>query len=496
MSAKGLEKSRAPQVTRGVFGLAVLLVLTMAAISVRRVGASDQSPPPVASAATQTVPPQEANSRRGTTAKEDSRKESSLRIQLQQDPHDKAAYEELRELVEGRDERGLLNVVETWMAHNSPDWETMLHLNTTAVMGLDDPEEAIREERLYLKRTARQQDYGDTWDSVETWLAENLLSRGHNQEALAHFQHQAAVMKRASEWCVLGDAELGLGLVQQSIGSYERALELEPDYESAHAGLSRAYATLRDFPHAETEARASISLARMEVQQGSKYPGYLSREGHHPTLARRYRSLAWLYATEGSRRRAIEEEISAEKSDTDDFEAGMIKAMLYDQMGEPARSKAVIYGIHNQLLGLISQDKSSKEFSGMVSRAENVLVFEDSSRQNHDQDAIAAAIWYLEPQLREGTLKPVEQFTLGERYCEVGRVDECKKLELAAMQAVPDFDKAKLEHSLGLAFAKAGRVPDVKEHFRVAYELAPQNLTYRMDYEATDRGRLPEGGNP
>lgn len=442
MSAAEINKSRLHKTRRALLGLVVFFAVVGSGIY-RSEGHSSVALHPANSRAKSAGA--EVKSWRGTTAEEDSRKTSSLQMQLEDNPHDIAVYEELRELLESRHhERALLETVETWIAHNAPEWETMMQLNTTALIGLDDPEEAIREERLYLRQNPRRSDYGDTWDSVEGWLADNLLSRGYSQEALLHFQHQAAVMKRASEWCVLGNAQFGLGMTQQAMISYRKALEFERDYESAHSGLSKAYAKLRDFRHAETEAQAAISLSEMQVEDESKNPGHLFSEGHNPILSERHRALAMLYVTAGDRKRALEQETLAEKSDVDDFKAGMIEAMLYDQMGETARSRAIVESLHNKMLELISQeDKDSKEFIDGVSRIENTMAFAEPAERDSDEDVRTSAIWYLEPQFKAGTLKPMEQWILGEEYCRAGRIDDCEKLEMTAMETFLESIKQK-----------------------------------------------------
>jgi tetratricopeptide (TPR) repeat protein len=254
-------------------------------------------------------------SNKGDAERENSQRESFLRTELEHDPHNEAAYNELRELVERKGNNHLLlEIVETWIAHNPPDWETMLHLETTARVGLDDPEEAIREERLYLKRTSRSKG-PQTWDSVELWPARNLLTRGYDQEALAHIRHEATIENGAGGWSELAGAELTLGMTQQAIADYRKALGFDAGYLYAHSGLSRAYAMLRDSQHAETEAQAAISIALHELEDESKAKRDLRIiDGHETFLSGLHQQFAQVYMTEGKLEKAIEEEAWLERA--------------------------------------------------------------------------------------------------------------------------------------------------------------------------------------
>jgi tetratricopeptide (TPR) repeat protein len=490
-----IEESRPERGYRGV--AAVLLVVAVALMLVHQKKDNGQT-----RAVIQAPAAERTESIKGGAESKDPQRELMLRTELEHDPHNEAAYNELRELVESRGSNHLLlEIVETWIAHNPPDWETMLHLDTTARVGLDDPEEAIREERLYLKRTARSAD-PQTWDSVESWLARNLMARGYDKEALAHFRHQAAVENRAGDWSELGDVELTLGMTQQAIADYRKALRIDAGYRYAHSGLSRAYTMLRDFQHAETEAQAAISIALHELEDKLKAKEHLRIiDGHDTVLSGLHQQFAQVYLTEGKLEKAIEEEDLAQKSDPDSFEAAMVEAMLYDHMGAIDKSKAVIDGVHEKVLELMSQakdlsqenDQDKNKVLSKVSRWENVMALGRGGEEFHDDDDAMAptAIWYLEPQLRAGTLKPLEEMALGRRYCEVGRIDECEKTQVTAMQADPELHTARAEHSLGVAMFKPKGPVAAKEHFRVAYELDPQNLTYRMDYQLNENRKTP-----
>ena len=55
--------------------------------------------------------------------------------------------------------------------------------------------------------------------------------------------------------------------LQQSIPRFERAIELQPEYAAAHAGLSMAWSTLRaQYGQAESESRrAALNALRLDA---------------------------------------------------------------------------------------------------------------------------------------------------------------------------------------------------------------------------------------
>lgn len=463
-----------------------LILLCVVARQVTRVHGAE---PSITNPSELKAPPAaEKPSQESDAERKSSEREFSLRGQLQDDPHDKAAYEELRELVEERHSgsRSLLQIVETWAAHNQADWETMLHIDTTAALGLDDPEEAIRQERLYLSRTPRRND-PDTWDFVETWIAKNLMARDHSAEALSHLKHQAVLANRSGDWSELADAELRLGDTALAITSYRRAVSLEPGNYDAHLGLAKAFFALRDYQDSDTEAHAALSLCARKEDDDPDDPAHLRTEGNDVVLSNLHQSVAKIYFAEGDFEKAISEEEAAQKSESDSVEAGMTEAMLYSRMGAPAKSKAIIDSLRQRVIQMLSQEKDNKTIYQFTSRPENLLLL--GGVDDDHGDMASTAIWYLEPQLKAGSLKAAEEMALGKDFCTTGRIDECEKTEMLAMRADPQFHTARAEHDLARALLKGKEAAAAREHFRSAYELDPENLTYRLDYEVSQGNR-------
>ncbi len=81
-------------------------------------------------------------------------------------------------------------------------------------------------------------------------------------------------------------------------------------------------------------------------------------------------------------------------------------------------------------------------------------------------------------------LTPMEHVVLAEAYFDLGNIDAGKAEWETAIKFNPKFDNAVAHHRLGSALLKAQRTADARPHLRKAYELDPQNMTYRTDYES------------
>ncbi len=94
-------------------------------------------------------------------------------------------------------------------------------------------------------------------------------------------------------------------------------------------------------------------------------------------------------------------------------------------------------------------------------------------------------ITLLEPQIVTGRLKPMDLMLLGVSYCSVGRFPECKQQSRAALSLSKKLDTGQNHHTLGESLKKSGDATGAAEEFEQAYQRDPQNMTYRMDYEAS-----------
>jgi tetratricopeptide (TPR) repeat protein len=88
----------------------------------------------------------------------------------------------------------------------------------------------------------------------------------------------------------------------------------------------------------------------------------------------------------------------------------------------------------------------------------------------------------LEPRLE--SLSVFERLELASAYFALGRVPSGKQQWEKAMTSGPEFDTATGHFNLCGELLKAGALEEASPHLRRAYELDPQNATFRMDYDA------------
>lgn len=78
------------------------------------------------------------------------------------------------------------------------------------------------------------------------------LMRGNCEAAVTQISRALALDAGVAAFhCNLGSAQLGLGLFDEAIASFLRAIEIFPDYSDAHNNLGNAYFTRRNLVDAE-----------------------------------------------------------------------------------------------------------------------------------------------------------------------------------------------------------------------------------------------------
>ncbi len=87
------------------------------------------------------------------------------------------------------------------------------------------------------------------------------------------------------------------------------------------------------------------------------------------------------------------------------------------------------------------------------------------------------------------SLSGFERIELASAYFALGRVQNGKEQWEKAMASDPKIENAVTHSNLGEELVKAGAFEDAFSHLRRAYELDPQNATFRMEYDAV-RQRL------
>jgi hypothetical protein len=85
-----------------------------------------------------------------------------------------------------------------------------------------------------------------------------------------------------------------------------------------------------------------------------------------------------------------------------------------------------------------------------------------------------------------GSMKGMDLFQLAMAYCRVGRSGDCQSKADAAIALMgAEIDTPVFHHNLAEALATAQDRDAAAVQFQRAYEGDPQNMTFRMDYEAT-----------
>ena len=100
---------------------------------------------------------------------------------------------------------------------------------------------------------------------AEDNLGLSLQALGRNEEALAAFRNAIAWQSDVPQkdpwpYIDLGSFLLETNHPDQAIPYLQQALELVPDLPKAHAQLGKAYLTMKDFPHAQTELEQAVKL--------------------------------------------------------------------------------------------------------------------------------------------------------------------------------------------------------------------------------------------
>jgi tetratricopeptide (TPR) repeat protein len=84
---------------------------------------------------------------------------------------------------------------------------------------------------------------------------------------------------------------------------------------------------------------------------------------------------------------------------------------------------------------------------------------------------------------------PEMHYLVGRTYLEQGRPEKAMKHLQKAIRLDPHFDIA--QYSLGFIYWQSNRTSEAREHFRLAYEINPQDADYRAAVQARAGDKLP-----
>ena len=94
--------------------------------------------------------------------------------------------------------------------------------------------------------------------------------------------------RNADAWNELGHAYRKLGNLDDSLKSYDKALEIDPKHRDAHEYLGEAYLQMGDLPRAERELETLNSLCMLTCEQYRDLKGEIQRyKAIHSTASAR-----------------------------------------------------------------------------------------------------------------------------------------------------------------------------------------------------------------
>ena len=428
--------------------------------------------------------------------------EDHLLMRLQVRPHDSAAHRQLAELfLEKNAFRALVTEDATWINNNPGDYAVLTELVRCATTLLHDPEFAITQLRSFLDSAQRDDDAWDYDGALDT-LANDLNQRGKAQEALRIFDELVQRNpKEAGFWADRSDALLSLDRGKEAIESLRRSLDVDSSSESVHEGLAEALTKSHDLSAAEAEYRAAISVYQAKYKTGqatnsldSMVKGLVKVEADshaEHSLAQMHLRLARLLMLQRKWDAAVTQTQAALDSDQMGLGAYYLRAQIYDAAGENKLAEE-----SRQRVSTLIQPVKNLSHSGAEPDVDPRLLFLSEGTVDSESKVVtfpSEIVSILEPRLPH--LSVMEHVMLAEAYLELDRVQAAiKQWDMGALSD-PKLDNADANAEFGERLLSAGSLRDALPHLQKAYELDPQNTTYRIDYEVT-RQTLADSSKP
>jgi tetratricopeptide (TPR) repeat protein len=156
-----------------------------------------------------------------------------------------------------------------------------------------------------------------------------------------------------------------------------------------------------------------------------------------------------------------------------------LRAQIFERQGliqrAAAERKEVLDFVQRERQGAGKRAKGEQELRAGVLLAMSASLEEDWPE----------AVRILEPMLVG--LSRAERLSLGEAYLRMGRlVEGIREIERAFEQDAA-FDAPKAHFYAAELFRDTGVAIRARMHYKKAYEMDPQNVTYRIEYERSQR---------
>jgi tetratricopeptide (TPR) repeat protein len=420
--------------------------------------------------------------------------EETLRTRLEINPHDASAHEQLVRILEKKYSfRPLVAEYANWTKNNPGDYVALTELVSYAKVALDDPEFAIAQQRSFLAHTSREAD-DFQYDSARATLADGLNKRGRSEEALEIVDELVRLNPEdASLWAQRSDPLMTLGRVDEAIKSLRHSLEIDPSSEMSHETLADALVRAGDRRGAEAEYRAALSVYEAKYKKGETASSWddllkrlvnVERQYHaEHSLALTHLKLARDLMLEKQWEGAVGETRSALEADNTEFVALYLCAEIYDAKGDYDQASKT-----RDMAGSVIQKQAANEFSKSPQKdrpqADPRVIFLMDTLWNGGSGYPALPseiVSILEPRIDNSSA--YERVILATAYFALKRVPEAKAQWEKAIAMDSKLDTAIGNHNLGRQLLEAGAFSYALPHLQRAYELDPQNMTYRTDYE-------------
>jgi len=272
-----------------------------------------------------------------------------------------------------------------------------------------------------------------TQSEIDSIIA--LFSNNKLQEALDKVK---ALSKSFPEDSLLhnitGACYAGLGQLAPAVKSYEKAIEIKPDYAKAHYNLGGAYHELEQMDDSIKSYQRSLEI--------------------DPNYAEAHNNLGNVFQDLGRLDEALECFEKALSINPEYLEVHYSLAVLFQDLG--------------QLNSMIKHLEYSVGIEPNLSEAHNRLGVAYKELGQLD-DAIESYIKALDidPSFSEA------YNNLGNAYTEIGQLDDAIESYLKALDINPDYPA--LHNNLGNAFKEIGRLGDALKSYKMALNHNPDN---------------------
>jgi len=371
-----------------------------------------------------------------------------LRRRLMRSPHNKDLHRTLCNLLDKQKKyRDLENERAAWLTNNITDLNEVIAIDAEAQFLLNDDEFAIAATRKYLAAL-------DPDDIMLGWannlLGRELMRRGKLAEAIPYLRKAVEKNREHGDyWEALGNALIGDGQTAAAISTLKHAVEVQQSSAEVHASLARALDKSGDLPNAEAEYIAASNLDEDNAVRLT-------------TLARFQIKRREFADAKDTIDRAL-------KTHPMDLYAYLLRARIFELEGQPDRAALE----RNKADGLLRDDMRKSKSKSAENTAVPLAIFAigDSEELVRLEETNAA------------NLTSSDRMMLFIANLDLGRKNEALA-ELPKIFDDPKANTAKDNFLVAEGLKGANLSQEAEKFYRKAYEIDPQNLTYRFELNA------------